>query len=50
MGHTPDQGNCPQYKCPLNRGWDLVIINQQIKYSSFILPQNLLQSTFQAAR
>ena len=30
-------------------GWGLVIINQQIKYF-FILPWNLLQLLFQAAR
>ena len=30
-------------------GWDLVIINQQIKYV-FILPWNLLQLLFQAVR
>ena len=29
-------------------GWGLLINNQQIKYISFILPRNLLQSLFQA--
>ena len=53
-GYPQDQG-----KCPLNRGvsnskwrlgWGLLIINQQIKYFSFILSRDLLQLLFQADR
>ena len=44
-----------QGKCPFNRGvswmdWGLLIINQQMKHFSFIVPRNLLQSWSQAAR
>ena len=48
-GHPRDKG-----KCPLNDGGEVglgvVIINQQIKWFSFILPPNLLQSLLHAAR